>query len=71
MSSSQNETVVELFIIITCWCHVKNKSQRMGVDSKGMRPETLAVHSPMQMQWLKRNTFQSVQCLPSSKGLQV
>ena len=39
-SSSQNEMGVELIIIITLWRHVENKSQRVGVDSKGMRPET-------------------------------
>ena len=46
MSSSENETGVELIIIITWWCHIKNKSQRVGVDSKGMRPETLSTAPP-------------------------
>ena len=37
-----------------------NKSQRVGIDSKGMRPETLSTAPPPP--FLKPNTFQSVQC---------
>ena len=42
MSSSENETGVELIIIITWRCHVKNKSQKVCGDSNGMRPDTLS-----------------------------
>ena len=67
MSSTENETGVELIIIITWWCHIENKSQRIGVNTKNMRPETLSI-AP---QYLKLDTFQSAQCLSSSKGLQI
>ena len=40
MSSSVDKTGVELIIIITWKCRIKNKSQRVGGDSKGMQTET-------------------------------